>query len=328
MLTKLAKVVATVALAVSAGSATYAQSIKGSISLASQPEELAVNYLTNRIYVALPSFGSTADSIAVIDGKSDTVVDTISIPPVGQRVAVDVVTNAIYAAGCYTDDNGDQQCEVAVVNGWNKKVRRTITVTTTSGAGIEGIAVDPLTGTVFISNASDNVIDVIHRGSDKVNDEISVEQSPFGITANPFNNRVYVALSNGTVDVIDVAKQTITATTTVGGTNAGIAVNWLTGNVFVTDNTLGYSTVGVLSGTGVIQANIGVGRTPLGIDVDLNTNLTFVANTQGNTLSVIDGSTNAVTATLAVMGQYVAVNPVTEKVYVTGSSKITVLNEK
>jgi YVTN family beta-propeller protein len=313
MLIKLVKLVAIAALAVSAGSASNAQSVKGAIPLASQPEELAVNYLTNRIYVALPSFGSTADSIAVIDGKSDTVIDTISIPPVGQRVAVDVVTNAIYAAGCYTDDNGDQQCEVAVVNGWNKKVRRTITVTTTSGAGIEGIAVDPLTGTVFISNASDNVIDVIHRGSDKVNDEISVEQSPFGITVNPFNSQVYVALSNNTVDVIDAIKQTITSTTTVGGTNAGIAVNWLTGNVFVTDNTLGYSKVG---------------KTPLGIDVDLNTNLVFVANTQGNALSVIDGSTNTVTETLAVAGQYVAVNPVTGKVYITGQSKITVLNEK
>jgi len=53
MLIKLVKLVAIAALAVSAGSATYAQSIKGSISLASQPEELAVNYLTNRIYVAL-----------------------------------------------------------------------------------------------------------------------------------------------------------------------------------------------------------------------------------------------------------------------------------
>jgi YVTN family beta-propeller protein len=328
MLIKLVKLVAIAALAVSAGSASNAQSVKGAIPLASQPEELAVNYLTNRIYVALPSFGSTADSIAVIDGKSDTVIDTISIPPVGQRVAVDVVTNAIYAAGCYTDDNGDQQCEVAVVNGWNKKVRRTITVTTTSGAGIEGIAVDPLTGTVFISNASDNVIDVIHRGSDKVNDEISVEQSPFGITVNPFNSQVYVALSNNTVDVIDAIKQTITSTTTVGGTNAGIAVNWLTGNVFVTDNTLGYSKVGVLSDAGAVLANVSVGKTPLGIDVDLNTNLVFVANTQGNALSVIDGSTNTVTETLAVAGQYVAVNPVTGKVYITGQSKITVLNEK
>ena len=328
MLTKLAKIVDIGVLVASAGSASYAQSIKGTITLASQPEELAVNYLTNRIYVALPSFGSTADSLAVVDGKSDTVIDTISIPPVGQRVAVDVVTNAIYVAGCYTEDNDVQQCEVAVVNGWNKKTERTIPITTTAGAGIEGIAVDPLTGTVFVSNASDNVINVIHRGSDKVNNEVSVEESPFGITANPFNRRVYVALSNGTVDVIDAIKQTITSTTTIGGTNAGIAANWLTGNVFVTDNTLGYSTVGVLSGAGAIQANVGVGRTPLGIDVDLNSNLAFVANTQGNTLSIIDGSTNTVTATLAVAGQYVAVNPVTGKVYVTGQSQITVLNEK
>jgi YVTN family beta-propeller protein len=329
MLTKLAKAVAIAVLAISACAIADAQSIKGTIVLASQPQGLAVNYLSNRIYVALPSFEGTSDSLAIIDGKSDTVIDTISIPPIAYDVAVDVLTDAIYVGGSYTDANGVQQSEIAVVNGVTKKVERTIPISSTSGSGIQGIAVDPLTGTVYVANASDNVVDVIHRFGAKVHAQVSVAESPFGVTVNPFNNQVYVALSNGTVDVIDGHKETITTTTTVGGANAGIAVNWVTGNIFVTNNNYGPSTVGVLDGKGDVLANVSVGDTPYGVDVDLNTNLTFVANTIGGTLSVINGKTNAVTETLPVTGNFVAVNPTTSKVYITGqTNSVTVLNEQ
>lgn len=328
MLTKLEKVIAIAVLAISAGVTADAQSIKGTITLASLPQGLAVNYLTDRIYVALPSFGGPSDSLAIIDGKSDTVVDTISIPPIGYDVAVDMLTDAIYVGGSYIDANGVQQSEIAVVNGVTKKVERIIPITSTSGSGIQGIAVDPLTGAVYVANASDNVIDVIYRFGTKVHDQISVAESPFGVTVNPFNNQIYVALSNGTVDVIDGCKETIT-TATIGGANAGIAVNWITGNVFVTNNNSGPSTVGVLDGKGNVLANIKIGDTPYGVDVDLNTNLAFVANIIGNDVSVINGKTNTVTETLPVSGIFVAVNPTTSKVYITGqTNSITVLNEQ
>jgi YVTN family beta-propeller protein len=329
MLTKLAKAVAIAVLAISAGATADAQSIKGIISVASQPEGLAVNYLTNRIYVALPSFGGTSDSLAIIDGKSDTVIDTISIPPIAYDVAVDVTTDAIYVGGSYTDENGVQQSEIVVVNGVTKKVERTIPISSTSGSGIQSIAVDPLTGKVYVANASDNVVDVIHRFGTKVHAQISVAESPFGVTVNPFNNQVYVALSNGTVDVINGRKETITTTTTVGGANAGIAANWVTGNVFVTNNNYGLSTVAVLDSKGDVLANVSVGDTPYGVDVDLNTNLAFVANTTGNGISVINGKTNTVTENLPVTGNFVAVNPTTSKVYITGqTNSVTVLNEQ
>jgi DNA-binding beta-propeller fold protein YncE len=76
-------------------------------------------------------------------------------------------------------------------------------------------------------------------------------------------------------------------------------------------------------------ANVTVGNTPYGIDVDLSTNLAFVADTQDESVAVIDGNTNTTTEYLPVTGVYVAVNPVTSKVYVTGqSNSLTVLNEK
>ena len=329
MLNKYAKAIALVMLAISAGVTAHAQSVKGSITLPGQPAQAAVNYLTNKIYVAQPSFGGPADSLAIVDGSTDTVVGSISIPPIAFAVAVDVVRNEIYVGGSFTDANGIQQSEIAAVNGFTKRVDRIVPVTTTNGAGIQSISVDSITGTVFVANASDNVIDVILQGGRTVKTTISVGESPFGVTVNPINCTVYVALSDGTVDVIDGHRYTITTTTPVGTANAGIAVNWTTGNVFVTNNVFGISTVGVLNSAGSVLANVTVGNTPLGIDVDLGTNLAFVANTQNNRVSVIDGKTNTVTATLFVAGQYVTVNPVTQKVYVTGKTNmLTVLNEK
>jgi YVTN family beta-propeller protein len=329
MLNKLAKVVGIVVLAVSVGAAVNAQSIKGTIALPGLPEGIGVNFITNRIYVAIPNFDNISDSVAIIDGKSDTVISTISIPPVGQSVAVDVVRDLIYVGGTYFDVNGVEQSKVAVINGRTKKVVKTIPITTTEGNGIEGLAVDSLTGNVYVSNASDNVVDVICAETWRIIARISVAESPFGVTVNPFNDLVYVALSNGTVDVIDGRRNIIKTTATIGDANAGIAVDWSTGHVFVTNNDFGPSTLGVLDHKGDVITNIAVGNTPFGVDVDLITNLAFVTNTQDGTVSAIDGKTNTVKATLAVTGLYIAVNPATEKVYVGGQdSSLTVLKEK
>jgi YVTN family beta-propeller protein len=329
MLNKSSKYAALAVLSITVAAAANAQSIKSSIALPGVPEGIGVNLLTNRIYVALPSFDNVSDSVAVIDGKTDTVIGTFTIPPVAQNVAVDVIRDLVYVAGTYFDANGVEQSKVVVIDGRNNKVVRVIPITTTEGAGIEGLAVNSFTGEVYVSNASDSVIDVILPLCDKIEKQISVSESPFGVTVNPFNNQVYVALSNGTVDVIDGRKKTVTTSTPDGSTNAGITVNWATGNVFVTNNVFGTSTVGVLDKKDTLITDVTVGNTPFGVDVDFATNLAFVTNTQDGTVSVIDGKTNTVKGILPVTGLYVAANPTTAKVYVGGQdSSITVLSEK
>jgi len=308
-----------------------AQSVKGSVALSSVPEGIAANFVTNKIYVAIPSFGGPNDTLAVIDGKTDAVTSTISIPPIGYQVAVNVLTNRVYVGGCYTDASGNNHCEVAVVDGRHNKVLGVIPVTTTVGNGIQGLAVNPITDTLYVSNASDNVIDVINCQG-KIIAAISLaDQTPIGVAVNPFlgkAGRVYVALATNEVDVIDGKTNSITTTATVGASNANIAVNWATGNVFVTNDVSGPSTVGVLGGDGTVLANVNVGDTPFGVDVDLGKNLAFVTNLADGTLSVINGKTNTVSTTLPVTGTFVAANPVTEKVYVAGQdNEVIVLNE-
>jgi DNA-binding beta-propeller fold protein YncE len=65
------------------------------------------------------------------------------------------------------------------------------------------------------------------------------------------------------------------------------------------------------------------------VDVDPVTNLVFVASTQQEEVQVLSGSTYAVTATVpGISGNYLAVNPVTKKVYVTGIDGVTVMTEQ
>ena len=346
MLSRFAISSAIAAIAVSLCAAASAQSVKTTIPLSGLPEGLAVNYVTNRIYVAIPSFGGPTDSLAVIDGKSDTVIDTISIPPIGYQVAVDPRRSRVYVGGCYQDDSGGNHCQVAVVDARKNKVTATIPVTTTAGNGIQGLAVNFRTGTLYVANASDNVIDVIrckdrdgdidedkgeNRCEDKgVSSTISLsDQSPQGIAVDSFSHKLYVALSTNLVDVINTRKNTVTETITVGETNANVAVNLVTGDVFVTNGIIGLSTLGVLSKDGTVLANVPVGDTPFGVDVDPFTNLAFVTNTLDGTVSVVDGKTNATVATLPVSGNFVGANPLTAKVYVANqANSITVISEK
>ncbi len=77
------KYVLVVTLGITAFSNASANHVKGTINLPGLPADIAVNNLTNRIYVAIPSFGGPTDTLAVIDGTTDTLINSISIPTVG-----------------------------------------------------------------------------------------------------------------------------------------------------------------------------------------------------------------------------------------------------
>ena len=331
MLLKCVKPVLMTVLAVSAAVA-HAQSVVGTISLPGLPEQLAVNPFTNQIFVAVPNFGAEPfDYLTVIDGKAETVLKNIEIPPVAYAVAVDSFSGLVYVGGSFVDSDGVTQSEVVVVEPQKSKVLTTISVSTTTGNGIQGLAVNPLNGDLYVTNASDNEVDVIHCL--KVKDRISTPGQPFGVAVNSLLDTAYVALLDGSVSIINLKTNEITATTPFGTSDAGIAVDLLNGNVFTT-NSVGSpdaGSVGILNKTGTLESTVPAGNFPLGIDVDYFTHLVFVANSGDNTVSVINEKTSAVTSTVPVSGLFLAVNPVTARVYVApaiNSATLTVLSEK
>jgi YVTN family beta-propeller protein len=332
MLIKYAKPLAMSVLTLSA-IAVNAQTIKGTVALPGYPEQVAVDPLLNLTYVAVPNFGvfgdGSYDYLTVVDGRKDVAVKNIKIAPIATAVAVDTVRSLVYVGGQNTLTLAS---EVAVVNATTNKVVKTFQVTgTTDGAGIVGLAVNIATGTVYAANSSDSEVDVINNG--RVTARIASTGIPAAISVNPFTNTVYSSREDGFVDIISGKTNTVTTSATFGAVNQGLAVDIVTGNVLVVGNpvTPDVASVGILNPAGTVLSNLPVGNGAVGIDVDPLTHLAYVANASDDTLSAINESTATVTKTIPVSSLFVAVNPVTEKVYVSPIDSVmslTVVTEK
>jgi YVTN family beta-propeller protein len=332
MLLKFAKSAVIALIAVSAAAATHAQTVLANIALPNLPEQVAVSPLHDRIYVAVPNYGAEPfDYLTVINGRTNAIVTNIEIPPLAYAVAVDDLNGIVYAGGSFVDANGNTQNQVVVINPFDNKIIKTITVSNTAGNGILGLAANALDGELYVANASDNEVDVI-RGF-KVATRIATSDSPVGIAVNPLDRTVYASFAGGNMAVINGRTHEITTTVTVGTAGAGVAVNAANGHVFAANNVSSPDTptVGVFDKAGTSLATVTVGNSPLGVDVDLITDLAFVANTGDNTISVISGKTNTVTATAPVSALFLAVNPADHKVYVSPANpvaELTVITEK
>jgi YVTN family beta-propeller protein len=331
MLLNIAKSVAVAALAVSAAAAVHAQTVVTNITLPGLPEQVAVSPLFNRVYVAVPNFGAEPyDYLTVVDAARNTVLANVEIPPVAYAVAANDFDGLVYIGGSYVDVNGDTHNAVVAVDPRRNRVRETIAISSTAGNGILGLAVNALNGDVYVSNASDSEVDVL-RGF-RVVARIPLSSEPFGITVDPRINRVYVSLTDGSISVIDPRRNEITATTSNGTTGAGIVADPFTGIVFAVNSVSAPDTptVGVFNRAGEEVTTVDVGNNPLGIDLDPVTGLVFVANSGDNTISVIDGKTDAVTSTVPVSALFLAVDPVNRRVYVSpaaNNADLTVITE-
>jgi len=198
-------------------------------------------------------------------------------------------------------------------------------VETSVGSNPFGVAVNPSTNMVYVTNNRDSTVSVINGNTNKVTAVIQVGGAPFGVAVNPNTNTIYVTNnSDGTVSVINGNSNTVTATVPVGLSARGIAVNPNTNTVYV-DGTGIYSDVYghrvlVINGiTNVVAASIPVKSSPFGVAVNPNTNTVYVTNPFSNCISVISGETNTVKTTVPVGRdpRGVAVNANTNTVYVT-----------
>jgi YVTN family beta-propeller protein len=79
-----------------------------------------------------------------------------------------------------------------------------------------GIAVNPTTNKIYVTNQDSNYLSVIDGSTNKVINNIKVGSSPFNIALNPVNNAIYVANSrSNTVSIVDASSNNITATVNI-----------------------------------------------------------------------------------------------------------------
>ena len=277
--------------------------------------DIKVNPVTNKVYVAgaVAGFGN---DLMVIDGATDAIT---FVPVVAGAVAVGVnpVTNKIYAAG----DLGG----VTVVDGATNA-----TVTLTVGGSPCAVAVNEVTNRIYIANNNANYVTVIDGLTNAITN-VNIGSVSLAVAVNPVTNKIYAASAK--LMVIDGATNAVTAVA-VGSGPCVVAVNPVTNKIYTAN--FDSANVTVIDGATNAATNVAIGLDPAGLAVNPGTNQVFVTNSYNANFSVIDGTTNAVTASfstgsyadywLAQTSTAIALNPVTNNVYIPTVAGVYVIN--
>jgi YVTN family beta-propeller protein len=306
-----------VAAAAQPASAAGGYTVTATIGVGSDPDGVAVDSAAGTVYVA----NSGAGTVSVIDAATNAVTATIGVGSDPKGVAVDPAAGTVYVT------NSTGAGTVSVIDAATNALTATIPV----GSEPVGVAVDPAVGTVYVANSGAGTVSVIDAATNTVTATIPIKPAEFAQYANPFAvavdpaaGTVYVTNDNsgsaGTVSVIDVATNAVTATIYVGEVPEGVAVDPAAGTVYATNWDSGSVSVIDMT-TNTVTATTGGGRNPSAVAVDPGAGTVYVSAVNStchmDCVSVIDVATNAVIDTVPVGAQGVAVDPSTHTAYVT-----------
>jgi YVTN family beta-propeller protein len=332
------------------------------------PTGIALDPSTDTIYVGNGTTGTLSlidgrrcNAGNVRGCNREVTAVTAGVDPIG--IAVDAATSTLYVANASGTVAvvDSRHCAAGRTSGC-----RVEPATVRVGADPQFLALDERTHTVYVANSASNTISVIDTrmcnarmttGCRHVRATIPLGPGPFAVAVSERTNSIYVAdLLAPVVSVIDGATcdaanvtgcRRAPARVDVGDTPGGIAVDSSTDTVYVTGQVSDDVSVidaktcngRVRSGCSHPPARIRAGAGARGIAVNEATDTVYVANTGAGTVSVIDGATcnasvrtgcgrRAAVAPVGLSPRRVAVDPVTNTVYVTnaGSNTVTMLD--
>ncbi|MDE1764726.1 MAG: YncE family protein [Thaumarchaeota archaeon] len=214
-------------------------------------------------------------------------------------------------------------------------------------------AVNPDTDRIYVSNEMGRTVSVIDGSTNEKIADVQLDMMPTKLAINPDTNRIYVTEHllvnnievNSTVAVIDGNTSTKIADIPVDG-NPLVAVNPETNRIYIIDRHFGPNieennveqngTLSVIDGsTNTKIASMPIGTGFFGMAVNPDTNRIYVLHRHfdridhgwhNGKVSVIDGNTDTKIADIPVGAtpMEIAVNPVTNRVYVTNYQEGTV----
>jgi DNA-binding beta-propeller fold protein YncE len=175
------------------------------------------------------------------------------------------------------------------------------------------VAVNPITDKIYVANEDSSTVTVLD-GKTGLSEAVNIAGEPLALAVNPTTNKVYVApYPPDHITVIDGANHTSTIPVEFSGPFF-VAVNPKTNRVYLTD----YDNVKVIDGaTDTVMETVPTGRFAYAIEIDEALNQIYVANLEGNNVTVINGLTYSTTTLAVGKGpRALAVNPETHRVYV------------
>jgi YVTN family beta-propeller protein len=300
------------------------------ITIGSTPYYVAVNPITNKIYVVNYEYvdGLNKSSVTIIDGTSNKMTK-VEVGESPGYIAINSVTNKIYVLDASNNS-------VTVIDGVSNE-----TTKVPVGEHPITLAVNPVTNKIYVVNSGRHnselnkyvegtgSITVIDGASNKTTTIAAATGvgAPSHIAVNPVTNKIYVTNGGrvnvdgsfddqGSVTVIDGASNKTKVTVKVGAAPRSLAVNQVTNKIYIA-NMLS-DNVSVMDGvTNKVTATVKAGSSPEDVAVNPVTNKIYVINNYGNNVTVIDGVNHKTTTVSAGHRPIdVEVNPVTNKIYV------------
>ena len=172
------------------------------------------------------------------------------------------------------------------------------------GSAPRGVAVDPVTGRVFVANSGSANVTVLDGRANPpapvTGSPVGVGNMPIGVAVDPATGRVFVAnYGAANVTVLDGRASPPAPVTgspvTVGTGPEGVAVNAVSGRVFVT-NFGSYNVTVIDGGTLGVETLVGFNVPDFQPGVDPLTRRVFVSETGANRVTVLHDETDETVA--------------------------------
>jgi YVTN family beta-propeller protein len=250
------------------------------ITVGNQPNAVAVNAVTNKIYVT----NYVDASVSVIDGATNTVTGSVSVGIHPDAIAVNPVTNKIYVA-CLGGGG-----TVTVIDGATNTPSQPIQ----AGDWPLAIAVNPTTNKIYVANSnldsyptpgSVTVID----GTTNTPTNINAGVEPFAIAVNPLTNQIYAANKDGNSILVINGSTNATTTLSVGTAPFAIAVNPVSNKIYVPNAgaVSGSYYISVIDGATNNIETLSAGSQPAAAAVNPMNNQIYIANQVSNNLTTL-----------------------------------------
>ena len=282
-----------------------------------------INPVTQIFYAALSRNGDCpgdgSDWIMAVDPAGGTA--TIPVGKCPQAVAVNAVTNRLYAASL----NG-----VSVVDGTTRSVVAMIPLPV-GFLRPTALAVNPVSNKIYVA-LTDSIV-VLDGNSNTVVATIALSNEGGivgSIVVDPALNRIY-ATKEGTniLTIIDGASNGV-SNLSLGAPVVSLAVNPLNHRIYAG---VGGGRVKVVLGNSIIStASLGVGQVydPVSLTVNPTTNKIYatILNGGDSVVATIDGVTHRATLFAGfVWAKHAAINPITDIAYINDGGGVSALSE-